>query len=65
MKTKNDGLKLFIVKKYVMAKSANDAIRLEASQAPDDVFMDEGWRQQALTQSFNVGFNTPKPKTND
>lgn len=37
--------KLFIIKKYVRAYSAADAIKKEASIAPDDVWVDDDWRK--------------------
>lgn len=35
--------KLFVVKKYIMATSAVDAIRKEKHVKPDDVWIDDEW----------------------
>jgi hypothetical protein len=40
--------KLFIVRKYVKASSAAEAIRKERSIAPDECFLDEEWRKANL-----------------
>lgn len=37
--------KRFIIKKYIMATSAQDAIRKERSVTPDDVWVDEDWKK--------------------
>lgn len=37
--------KLFIIKKYVIAESAADAIKKERRVRPDDVWVDEDWRK--------------------
>jgi hypothetical protein len=37
--------KLFIVKKYILATSASDAIRKEKNIKPDDVWVDDDWRK--------------------
>lgn len=37
--------KLFIVRKYVMAESAQDALRKEKNIKPDDVWIDEEWKK--------------------
>lgn len=38
-------VKRFIVRKYVMAHNAKDAIKKEKLQLPDDVYLDDSWRQ--------------------
>jgi hypothetical protein len=42
-KAKSNPQKRFIVRKYVMARSAQEALRLEKRRAADDVFIDEQW----------------------
>ena len=52
--------KLFVVRKYVMAKDAATAIKKERSCPVDDVFIDDEWRKQ---QEFNrpmKGFSKKK-----
>lgn len=49
--------KLFIVKKYIMATSAHDALKRERRHKPDDVYVDEDWRKQNPTQQESaIGF---------
>jgi hypothetical protein len=43
--------KLFIVRKYVKARSAEEAIRKERGIAPDECFVDEEWRKANLDSS--------------
>lgn len=57
--------KQFIVKKYVMAKNAQDALRKERSIKPDDVWIDEEWKKinmENVTQK-DVGFTNKHEKT--
>lgn len=51
--------KLFIVKKYIYAKSAKDAIKKEKGINPDDVWVDEDWRLENIKKNNEkeVGFN--------
>lgn len=49
--------KLFVIKKYVMATSAKDAIRKERSAQIDDVWIDENWKEKHLNEA--MGFRTP------
>lgn len=49
--------KRFIVRKYVMARSAAEAIERERDVRPDDVWVDEDWKkahedQVATTMGF-------------
>ena len=37
--------KMFIVKKYIMASSAREALRKESKQPADDCWIDEEWRK--------------------
>lgn len=39
-------LKKFVVKKYIMAKSAADALKKEKKTAADDVWIDEKWMEE-------------------
>jgi hypothetical protein len=39
--------KLFIIKKYVIAESAEDAIKKERRVRPDDVWVDEDFRKNS------------------
>jgi hypothetical protein len=50
--------KRYIVKKYIMAKSAHDALLKERRIRPDDVWLDENWKQEATSQQLEscIGF---------
>jgi hypothetical protein len=39
-------LKRYIVRKYVMATSAHDALKRERRYRPDDIFIDDDWRKE-------------------
>lgn len=43
--------KRFIVRKYIMASSASDALKKEKTISPDDCFIDDEW----VKQNINVG----------
>lgn len=50
-------IKRFIVKKYIMAQSAQEAIRLEKKVRPDDVWVDEDWKKDNPNQLLSaIGF---------
>lgn len=36
--------KLFIIRKYIMATSAHEALKKERRHRPDDVYVDADWR---------------------
>lgn len=55
--------KLYIVRKYIMATSAKDAIKKDKTAPVDDVWADENWlRETSDKASGNVGFNKRKKK---
>ncbi|HSY52440.1 MAG TPA: hypothetical protein VLC46_26805 [Thermoanaerobaculia bacterium] len=62
----NQPRKIFVVRKYVKANSAAEAIRMERGIAPDECFLDEEWRKANLDAStgkvmgFQVGRKTKK-----
>ena len=43
--------KLYIVRKYVRATSAAEAIKMEKKQEPDDVWLDDDWKKEAQAQT--------------
>lgn len=50
--------KLFIVRKYVMASSAEMATQLEKNYPADDVFIDDEWRKNQMDSlSKAIGFD--------
>lgn len=55
MKKEKD--KLFVIKKYIKARSASEAIRKDKSTAVDDVWVDEDWKKgEASGISRSLGF---------
>lgn len=58
---KNSKQKLFVVKKYIMANSAHDALRKERRHRPDDVWVDEDWKKEHKEQLTScIGFSVEK-----
>jgi hypothetical protein len=56
MKTRK---KLFVIRKYVMAKDVIQAIRIERHQKPDDVWLDDDWKKaNAEEPTATIGFKT-------
>lgn len=50
-------LKMFIVRKYVLAESASDALRKEHKIQPDECFIDDEWRKSNVEiEGKKVGF---------
>ena len=50
--------KLFVVRKWVKAKSAKEAIKKEKTQQVDDVWVDDDWRKaQNVETEGKLGFN--------
>lgn len=49
--------KLFVVRKYIYAKSAKDAIKKDKTAPIDEIFLDEGFKNQAVAMGFNVKNN--------
>lgn len=56
---KKDNLKLFVIKKYVMAKSASQAIRKDKTTPVDDVWVDDDWKKKSAERLESaIGFIT-------
>ena len=50
--------KLFVVRKWIKAKSAKEAIKKEKSHEVDDVWVDDDWRKaQSSETEGKLGFN--------
>ena len=47
--------KRYIVRKYIMAKSATEAIKLDKSTPVDDVWIDDDWKKTEQGVS-SIGF---------
>lgn len=43
--------KLFIVQKYVVASSAEEAIKKEKNQKADEVWLDQDWKKGAINKA--------------
>jgi hypothetical protein len=43
---KKSDLKRYVVRKYVMATSAHQALRKERKIRPDDVYVDDDWKKE-------------------
>lgn len=49
--------KLFVVRKYIMAKSAQDALRKERKSLPDDCYVHDAWQNTNINQLESaIGF---------
>lgn len=60
MKKKNNQ-KLYVVRKYIMATTAKEALRKDRTHYPDDVWVDEEWkRNHTQNLSSAIGFNIEK-----
>ncbi len=63
MKKQKVPLKRFVVKKYIMAKSAQDALKKERRVRPDDVWVDDEWRKEnpnVLVSAIGYTIDTPE-----
>lgn len=49
-------LKRFIVRKYIMATSAQDAIRKDKKAKPDDIWLDSEWQKLQDDVTRQIGF---------
>lgn len=55
------GKKMFVVKKYVMARSARDAIKMEGKVSPDDVYVSDDWANgKGKELASAIGFSVSK-----
>lgn len=53
--------KMFVIKKYIMASSAKDALRKERKAPADDCWIDEEWRKSEKDNLANaIGFKLEK-----
>lgn len=58
--------KLFVIRKYVMAESATEAIRKERKRQVDDCFLHNGWEGANLEQLESaVGFEIDNTYDNE
>jgi hypothetical protein len=53
--------KMFVIKKYVMAPNAREAIKRERKVEVDDLWVDEDWRKNKSDRLADaIGFTTSK-----
>ncbi len=59
MRKPKSQLKMFIVKKYIMATSAHEALKKERKVRPDDVWVDDDFRKEKKYElESSIGFET-------
>lgn len=51
-------MKKYIIKKYILANSIHEAIKLEKNKKPDDVFLDEASEPRVESAPYLIGFDT-------
>lgn len=52
--------KLYIIRKYIRASSAQEAIKLDKIKPVDDVWVDDDWKKgQAPNLASAIGFEVP------
>lgn len=47
-------MKLYVIHKYVMARSAAEAIKLEGKHKVDDVYVDDDWKRANVGISKDI-----------
>ena len=58
VKKKDKGFKLFVVRTYVRAKNAQDALRIAKSAKPDDVYVNDDWKEGKIRELADaIGFD--------
>ena len=58
--------KLFIVRSYIKAKNASDALRKFRKQEPDDVYVSDDWKEGKNNQLASaIGFESYPPQDSD
>lgn len=60
------GSRLYVVRKYIRAGSINEALKLEKSTAPFDVYVDSKWFENSdyyddSPNTGKIGFKADKP----
>ena len=59
-KMANRSNKLYIIRKYVFARSARHAIAQESKVPVDDCWLDEDYKRQSLAANAEIGFTDRK-----
>lgn len=55
---KNNKKDLYVIRKFIMAKDAEEAIKIEKTKPVNDVWMDDDWKKGKIqnTNEKEVGF---------
>ena len=61
---KKDDLKLFVVRKYVWATNAKQAIVKEKKIKVDDIWVDDDWKRNSNQLKDAIGFYVPSKNEN-
>lgn len=56
--------KLFVVRKYIWAKNAGQAIKKDRETPVEDVWIDEDWKKSSNNPKDAIGFYAPKDNEN-
>lgn len=59
MKKKKNNKQLYIVRKYIWAKSAPEAIKLERKVPVQDCWIDDEWKKSSNAPKDAIGFYVP------
>lgn len=58
---KKNKQKMFVIKKYIMASNAQEALKKERRQPADDCWVDEEWRKNNTDNLASaIGFSASK-----
>ena len=49
--------KMFIIKKYIMATSAKEALKKDLKTPADDVWVDDDWKKDHLASAIGFSIN--------
>ena len=50
---------MFVVRKYILASSASEALKRERKHRPDEVFLDDDWKKEKGNKLESaIGFNS-------
>ncbi len=49
--------KRFVIRKYIYAASAKEAIKKDRSHPVEDVWVDDDWKKENMNSDSPIGFN--------
>jgi hypothetical protein len=52
--------KQYIIRKYISARSASEALKIEGKYKADDCWLDEDWKKSQPAPDSHIGFNVKK-----